>query len=58
VERGSCHSVYPVAKWEGAHGLIQHLDHLSHLVDWDWVSQNGRGWKGPLWVTWSNPLLK
>jgi len=21
-------------------------------------SQNGRGWKGPLWVIWSHPLPK
>ena len=34
------------------------LTRFSQLYPLIWESQNVRGWKGPLWVTQSNPLPK
>jgi len=35
--------------------------HITNISNSSWritESQNVRGWKGPLWVIWSNPLPK
>ena len=39
----------------GASGCVAQLSRGSHKIT---ESQNGRGWKGPLWVTQLNPLPK
>jgi len=43
-----------VARYKSA--LICHLVVIKAIKVTE--SQNGRGWKGPLWIIWSNPPSK